>query len=259
MARPADPTARTSLIAAAREEFVRCGILKARIEDITAGCGLSKGAFYLHFESKEALFRELVTALEGQFERLRAEREQQYVSMVRGPTREGATRRQPADSVDLTLIDRLRELDLREDRRLLELLWTWRDVIDVLLRGSQGTEFDGVMWQILDQQLERVGEECRSLQQVRLMRDDIPTDILGMMVVGTYLLVVRRLASTKDKPDFEALVRGIQSVMASGVSARDGDWGAKLETVPARVSTRAKKKKVSALDARKNQQKRSSR
>ena len=254
MARPADPTARSSLIAAAREEFVRSGILKARIEDITAACGLSKGAFYLHFESKEALFRELVTALEDQFERLRAEREQQYQSMVRA--REGATRKHPADAVDPSLLDRLQELDLREDRRLLELMWTWRDVVDVLLRGSQGTEFEGVVWQILDQQLERVREECLNLQQVRLMRDDIASDILGMMVVGTYLLVVRRLASSKDKPDFEALVRGIQSVMATGVSARAGDWGAAL---PPRVSTRAKKKKASALDARTNQQKRSSR
>src|SRR5205807_6529729 len=60
MARPADPHARDALIAAARAEFARRGLRGARIEDITAACGLSKGAFYLHFESKEGLFKLLV-------------------------------------------------------------------------------------------------------------------------------------------------------------------------------------------------------
>src|SRR3954466_11799812 len=60
MARPADPNAREALVTAARAEFARRGLVGARIEDITAACGLSKGAFYLHFESKRPLFGELV-------------------------------------------------------------------------------------------------------------------------------------------------------------------------------------------------------
>ena len=56
MARPADPNAKEALVAAARAEFARRGLVGARVEDITAACNLSKGAFYLHVESKEALF-----------------------------------------------------------------------------------------------------------------------------------------------------------------------------------------------------------
>src|SRR5438876_10708073 len=66
MARPADPNAKEALMAAARAEFARRGLRGARIEDITAACGLSKGAFYLHFESKEALFGELVQGFIGE-------------------------------------------------------------------------------------------------------------------------------------------------------------------------------------------------
>src|SRR5438067_3441217 len=60
MPRHADPNAKEALIAAARAEFSKRGLRGARIEDITAACGLSKGSFYLHFESKEALFGGLV-------------------------------------------------------------------------------------------------------------------------------------------------------------------------------------------------------
>src|SRR5258706_12730657 len=65
MARPADPNAKEALVAAARAEFARRGLVSARIEDITAACGLSKGAFYLHFKSKEALFGELVARFQA--------------------------------------------------------------------------------------------------------------------------------------------------------------------------------------------------
>src|SRR5438132_4029244 len=66
MARPADPNAKEALVAAARAEFARKGLRGARIEDITGACGLSKGAFYLHFESKEALFGQLVESFIGE-------------------------------------------------------------------------------------------------------------------------------------------------------------------------------------------------
>lgn len=212
MARPADPHARASLIAAARAEFVKSGILKARIEDITVACGLSKGAFYLHFESKEALFRELAQALEREFERLRAEREQASLAFLEAHVGSDGLPRHDAD-----FARRLLEFGAREDRQLFELLWTWRDVLDVLLRGCQGTEFDGVMWQLLDRQLEQVRRDCRNLQRVRLMRDDVEPDVLSMMVVGTYLVIARRLVRAEEKPDFARLVEGLQRVMFQGV------------------------------------------
>src|SRR5438045_8515583 len=68
MPRHADPKAKDALVAAARSEFAKRGLRGARIEDITAACGLSKGAFYLHYPSKEAPFGELVGAFFGALE-----------------------------------------------------------------------------------------------------------------------------------------------------------------------------------------------
>src|SRR5438105_6473105 len=82
MARPADPNAREALIAAARAEFARRGLRGARIEDITAACGLSKGAFYLHFESKEALFALLVGGFIGEIKGCSDERAAQMQSFL---------------------------------------------------------------------------------------------------------------------------------------------------------------------------------
>ncbi len=210
MARPADPHARSSLVAAARREFVKSGIQKARIEDLTHACGLSKGAFYLHFESKEALFREVVGKLEHEFTAMRESRERAYAELL--------GRGVPSKRRAGPFIAALAEIDRREDRKLLELLWDWRDVTQVLLGGCQGTEFEGVMWTMLDREVSRVEVELGALKVAHLIRDDVPGDVVGMMIVGTYLLVARRLATLDEKPDFDHWVRSLQTLIAEGLS-----------------------------------------
>lgn len=63
MARPANPTRREDILAAARDEFIARGFASARMEDIAARVGISKAAVYLQFPSKEAVFRALVSEI----------------------------------------------------------------------------------------------------------------------------------------------------------------------------------------------------
>src|SRR3954452_655449 len=48
------------IIEAALEEFGRCGLSNARLEDIAKRAGVSKGTIYLYFPNKEELFREVI-------------------------------------------------------------------------------------------------------------------------------------------------------------------------------------------------------
>ncbi|MDP2273964.1 MAG: helix-turn-helix domain-containing protein [Archangium sp.] len=208
MARPRDPLARSALIAAARREFVRSGIQKARIEDITHASGLSKGAFYLHFESKEALFRELVDALEAQFERIHTDRQFAYIELM--------SRGMPGTGSPEPFITELRELDVSADLRVLEILWAWRDVVDVLLRGSQGTPFETVMWTMLDREVERVESSCLVLQRAGLLRDDVQPELFGWTMVGSFLLMTRRMLTLTQKPDFQPWVDSLHRVIGDG-------------------------------------------
>lgn len=224
MARHADPTARSSLIAAARKEFVKNGLMRARVEDITAACGLSKGAFYLHFESKEALFRSLVAEL------------MEHVTAHTNSRDEAYRREAKGKKIDvITWGNAVAAVDRREDLALLELLWSWRDVCSVLLRGSSGTEFEGVLWELIDAQVARVARECGVLQKEQLIRSDLPGDLLGHMVVGTYMMMARKLVDMPEKPDFTPWVGALQSILTEGLSPR---------RVPAPSKKSASKKKT---------------
>lgn len=52
------------LLEAGRANFVRYGIRRTKIEDLTHAAGISKGAFYAFFDSKEALFMDVLEAYE---------------------------------------------------------------------------------------------------------------------------------------------------------------------------------------------------
>lgn len=237
MARPADPNARSALIAAARREFVRHGIQKARIEDITAACGLSKGAFYLHFESKEALFGELVLRVQQRMDAMLDERHREYAQAYRalGPMRgrelaPGAPRRAA-----------LEEMELRHDRAALEVIWEHRDVVDVLLRGSQGTDFEGVMWEFVDREVQRVVEASEQLKQLGVCKAELPSEVVGATVVGTWVLLARRMAKLAEKPDLDFWVHALKKLLNEGTLPRHDHRPAKRPATRSSTTRRARR------------------
>jgi AcrR family transcriptional regulator len=191
------------LINAARREFVRHGIQRARIEDITAACGLSKGAFYLHFDSKEHLFEELVTRVQQQLDAMLDDRQRDYAALLKRGLTEGQR-------------TTLEALDRRHDRASLEIIWEHRDVIDVLLRGCQGTHFEGVLWSFVDREVQRVADTCDQLKKLGLCRQELPSEVVGSMVVGTWVLLARRMASLEKKPDVDFWVDALKRLLNEG-------------------------------------------
>jgi AcrR family transcriptional regulator len=218
MARPADPNARAALITAARAEFVKKGIRGARIEDITAACGLSKGAFYLHYSSKEALFGEAVGEFTRSMQHLTNER---LEAMERFFAEHG-----PLEARDLAerseRYERLVAMNAEADLLTLELMWAYRDVMHVLMRGSQGTEFESLVWGMVDRELARVGQDFHRLQGTGACRPDVPPAVFGSLVVGTYLLLAQQMSQMERKPDLAAWARSLNRLIREG-SAPQGE------------------------------------
>lgn len=60
-------TIQSRLLEQGRAQFAAFGLRKARVEELAAAAGISKGAFYLFYESKEALFMDVVEEAERAF------------------------------------------------------------------------------------------------------------------------------------------------------------------------------------------------
>jgi AcrR family transcriptional regulator len=63
MARVTPSDRRARILAAARDTFAQRGFAGARMDDIAVAVGISRSALYSMFDTKEALFRALVTGL----------------------------------------------------------------------------------------------------------------------------------------------------------------------------------------------------
>jgi len=212
MARPADPNAKKALVAAARAEFARRGLVGARIEDITAASGLSKGAFYLHFSSKEALFGELVDAFLHAISESDDRREQ---AMAAFAAEHGTITRRDLEE-HTPRYHMLIEIEAAEDRRILEHMWEYRDVVGVLLRGAQGTSFEGAIWEITDREIERIKQNFDRFQGEHSCRTDIPPEIFGSLIVGTYVLLGMRMSRMTEKPDLAEWARSLHTLIREG-------------------------------------------
>jgi AcrR family transcriptional regulator len=211
MARRPTPHARAKLIEAARAEMALRGLHGARIEDIAAKSGLSKGAFYLHFPSKESLFATLVKKFErGMDDCIRARRTLTDAFLAQGAITAKDIERQSPRYLEQ------RALEEEEDIRTLELMWEFRDIVEVLISGAQGTPFEGLLWKLVEREASRVADEYRLKQEEGLCRTDVPPEIFGAMMVGTYLLLAHRLCQMEEKPDLRTWARSLQALVHQG-------------------------------------------
>jgi AcrR family transcriptional regulator len=212
MPRPPNPLAPQRLMQAARGIFARFGPDLARIQDITEAAGLSKAAFYLHFESKEHLFDSLVRGL---FERLQAISDARHAAFRAIVAQRGTV--EPADwDPGSPRLLAYAELDHRYNLQAVEALWEERELIACVLDQATPQRRHHV---------EAFVELARSTLSQRLseasatgfVRADVDKELASEMIVGIFLHFARRMSHLTERPDLEGWTRAIDDFVAQGI------------------------------------------
>jgi AcrR family transcriptional regulator len=206
MGRPPRPDLRDALLDAARAEFARHGLERARVEDVARRAGASKGAFYLHFQSKEQAFEEILQRFMGAFEDQARRREEA----------EEAFRCEHAHARPAELRTRQMEFDSTVDLELLEMLWRSREFLAVI-EGAGGERSQRTVDEFR-QRMQRFVSERMALKQARgWIRKDVDPALLGDILVGTFEGFARRMFHMKKKPDLGAWLRSFTEILYEGV------------------------------------------
>jgi AcrR family transcriptional regulator len=152
---------RSGILAAARRRFAQRGYHRTSIDDIIAEAGIARGTFYLHFESKRAVFEELLAellaTLQGTLWRI-------DVSPGAAP---------PTAQLDTMVA------------RVLEALVANREMTSLLLREAVGLDddFDRKLSDFYGRIEALLVSALRTGQQMGLLRSLAPT-ILARAVLG---------------------------------------------------------------------------
>lgn len=206
MARRPTPGAHEALLDAAREEFARVGLARARVEDVARRAGISKGAFYLHFKTKDDAFRELLQrymgALEDHARRRHEVEERLWRDVGRDPRR----------------LPEVFEAECAEDVALLEFMWRNRQVLAAL--DGAGKPYRELVAAFRARMLGLVAARIAERQRAGVLRPDFDPEVFGDIVVGSYEDLARRMADMREKPDLATWTRTFLVVLYEGILAR---------------------------------------
>lgn len=196
MARPGDPHARIDLLRAAEHVFVERGLRDAKVEEITARAGRSKGSFYLHFQSKEDAFREIVETLLARL----------------GTIVEGCVASEPE-------LDELADAWLAGDLEIFEFLWQNRGVMRLCLGGGGGVDFA----YLVDEFAERARDNAKAMLERGVSRGyyraDLDVEIVSMLVAGAYDRIAREIVKQTSRPDLRAWLIEVQRFVVLGLAS----------------------------------------
>ncbi len=206
MARRPRPGAHEALLDAARDEFARVGVERARVEDVCRRAGISKGAFYLHFRTKDDAFREIVQrflgALEDHARRRHEVEERAHSAPGTGPER----------------LASIFEAECAADVDLLELLWRNRQLA-AALEGGGRKGYEGILADFRARMRALVSNRIAERQRAGVLRADIDPEVFADVCVGAYEDFSRRMAGMAERPDLAAWARSFLVIVYEGVLA----------------------------------------
>lgn len=185
MSRVADPKAKIMLLRAAEEVFAEKGLSGAKVEEIARRGGVSKGAFYLHFESKEAALKQLVESFLARCQ-----------SFFAAPTAYPGLPEDPADLLDFTLARDVQIFEfLWQNRAFLRILPTCQGQYDYLVQAFRA-EMDATTREWVDH-----------WRREGIYRKDVDPELAATLIGGAYNELSLRLIVADKRPPLEEWLR----------------------------------------------------
>jgi AcrR family transcriptional regulator len=209
MGRPARPDLHEALLEGARAEFSAHGLERARVEDITRRARASKGAFYLHFSSKEEAFEEILQRFMGAMEDQVRRREEA----------ESCFRRDHAGMKEAEFHRHQVEFDCQVDLALLETLWRNRQILAVI-ESAGVSRYRNAVDEFRRRTHAFVTGRMAEKQSAGWIRRDSDPAVMGDILVGAYEAFLRRMVHSKERPDLEGWLRAFTHMLYEGMLER---------------------------------------
>jgi len=169
MPRPADKRAKIELLRAAEAVFVEHGLIASKVEDITARAGVSKGAFYLHFDSKDDCWRQIVEAFLAKL-----------ATCLDTPPALGPGSAADAFAAQLATWH-------AHDVEIFEFCWLNRGLMGLLFTGGGGAPYAYLMDEFAERVSAKIEGWARQMMAAGVYRPDVDPTLLPSLISGGYL------------------------------------------------------------------------
>jgi AcrR family transcriptional regulator len=195
MPRPSDPHAKSRLLEAAERVFCEKGLDRAKVEDITSLAGLSKGAFYLHFDSKGDAFKELLSDVLAHL--------QSQVGGCGLPSLEQG-------------LEHALEQWLERDLAMFEFIWKNRALMRITLEGGRSADYQHLIEHFASYAQRETEALLRQGIAAGVYRIDLDVEVAAAFIAGGYDRFARQLVRESQKPDLRKRLRELRWMVITG-------------------------------------------
>lgn len=207
MPRLADRRVKIDLLRAAEATFAEHGLTASKVEQITARAGVSKGAFYLHFESKEDCFRQIVEAFIARLAACLEWPPAQLPAQAAGELKSA-----------FSLAD-LREKWLAHNCDVLEFCWQNRALLRMILAGGGAAPFTYLIDEFAERAAKQIENWTAYAKELGLYRADLDVSVVATLIGGAHDRLVRELIKQPKRPNIEAWASQAIDIFLIGLSA----------------------------------------
>ena len=198
MGRAANPELPQLLKHAAIDVFSEHGLAAAKISDITTLAGASKGAFYIHFVSKETLYVQIAREFLDEVARQLA-----MYGCAPGTL--------PADPMAY-----IRDMQDR-DRELLDFFWEQRKPLAMVVRGALGTPCAFLFDEFIDTIQRTMVQTITSHPMPPGQAGQVSADFLAAMATGLLYMHTRRVTAASQPPEVHQGIAHFRKILMLGV------------------------------------------
>jgi AcrR family transcriptional regulator len=203
MPRPSDPQARTRLLAAAERVFIAHGLERAKVEDIARGAGLSKGAFYLHFRTKDDAFREILSSALDELAAILTETE----------STRNLSKVAPYEEVIANWLE--------QDLRIFSCIWKNRPIMRLVLEGGGSPDYQHLIDLFAENAHKTTERLVKHGIESGFYRQELDADQAAAFVAGGYDRLARRLVREKRKPNLERWLIGAHELCIRALGTQE--------------------------------------
>ncbi|MEO7033255.1 MAG: TetR/AcrR family transcriptional regulator [Polyangiaceae bacterium] len=198
MPRPSDPHAKSRLLEAAERVFSEKGLDRAKVEDITTQAGLSKGAFYLHFDSKGDAFKELLSEVLAHLQ-----------------SRIGEAKQTTLPALDQGFEHAL-EMWLARDLAMFEFIWKNRALMRITLEGGRSADYQHLIEHFATYAQDETAALLRQGVSAGIYRQNLDVEVAAAFIAGGYDRFARQLVRETNKPDLKKRLRELRWMVITG-------------------------------------------
>ncbi|MCU9533681.1 TetR/AcrR family transcriptional regulator [Streptococcus sp. CSL10205-OR2] len=140
-----------NILESAREEFTKHGFEKASIRVIAKNAGVTPGAIYKHFDSKETIFKAIVSPVLDQFYKKTQELTQRAL-----------------EAIQLDDFSGFQEIATKDNKDLLDDIYQNFAIFNLLFNASQGTHYDSIQHEIVNFEVAEAKKIMSALREKKI-------------------------------------------------------------------------------------------